>query len=71
MSELGGQMRALADTGHERALELKEKAEAFDVAAAGFYAEPQTIDVKKFMGAWARARRCYSECAGVPLIGGV
>ena len=27
------------------------------LAAAGFYADPQTVPVKSFMGHWARARR--------------
>ncbi len=68
MSDLGDKMRQLADSGHPRACELREKAAAFDDAAQGFYAEPQTVDVKRFMGAWARARRLWSETSGEPLI---
>jgi hypothetical protein len=65
---LHSKMRALADTGHPKAGELREKADAFEAAAKGFYSDPQTVPVQKFMGAWARARRLYSECSGEPLV---
>ena len=65
---LHDKMRALAEAGHPRAAELREKADAFQSAAEGLYAEPQTVDVKTFMGCWARARRLWSECSGDPLI---
>lgn len=68
MTDLSDKMRALADRDHPRATELRENARAFDVAAAGFYAEPQTVPAKSFMGAWARARRLWSECSGERLI---
>ena len=68
MTELSDKMRHLATRGHLRSEELIEKAEALDLAAAGFYAEPQTVPVRRFLGAWARARRCWSECSGEPLI---
>lgn len=68
MSDLQTNMRALADAGHEKADELREKAAAFEDAAIGFYGDPQTVTVKSFMGCWARARRLYSECSGEPLI---
>lgn len=61
-------MRALADKGHARAEELRTKADAFEAAIKGFYAKPQTVPVKSFMGAWARARLCWSECSGERLI---
>lgn len=67
-TELSGRMHALADAGHERAVELREKANAFDQATRGFYGEPQTVDVKSFMGAFARARRLWCVCTGEPLI---
>lgn len=67
MTDLSDKMRALAEH-HPRGAELIAKAKAFDDAAAGFYAEPQTVDVKKFMGCWARARRVYSDVSGDPLI---
>jgi hypothetical protein len=68
LTDLSKKMHALADTGHLRATELREKADEFDRNAAGFYAECQTCDVKTFMGSWARARRVWSECTGEPLI---
>ena len=68
MSTLGGQMRAVADRGHLRAEELREKAREFEEAAKGHFAEPQTVSTPEFMGAWARARRLYCACTGEPLI---
>jgi hypothetical protein len=68
MSALSDKMRELADLGHLRADELREKAEAFDVASSGFYAEPQTVEVKPFLGTWARARKVWCECSGEALI---
>lgn len=65
---LHGKMRELADNGHERAAELRAKAEEFEDKTRGFYADPQTCNVKSFLGAWARARRLWSECSGEPLI---
>lgn len=66
-TDLTDKMVALSKT-HARKDELLEKAEQFDVAAKGFYAEPQTVSVKSFMGAWARARRLYCECSGESLV---
>ncbi len=43
-------------------------ANAFDSASAGFYADPQTVHVAKFLGAWARARKEYCKYTGEPLI---
>ncbi|HQU12564.1 MAG TPA: hypothetical protein PLV07_13385 [Acidiphilium sp.] len=68
MTDLSDKMRALAETGHPRGGELREKADAFDVAAKGFYSAPQTVNVKSFMGAWARARRLWCDCTEEPLI---
>jgi len=61
-------MRALAETRPDDAAILKKRAAELDEASAGFYADPQTVDVKKFMGAWARARRLWCDCTGEPLI---
>ena len=67
MTALADKMRAAAP-GHLRETELIEKADAFDAASDGFYAEPQTVPVKSFLGAWARARKLWSEVSGEPLI---
>jgi hypothetical protein len=40
----------------------------FNDAAEGFYGTPQTVDVKTFMGCWARARRLWSEYSKEPLL---
>lgn len=67
-TDLSIRMHALADTGHSRAAELREKADAFDQATAGYWAEPQTVSVAKFMGAFARARRLWCDTTGEPLV---
>jgi hypothetical protein len=56
-------MRALADSGHPRAAELREKA-----------AEMEAVDfnekdaARRILAAWARARRLWCACTGEPLI---
>lgn len=67
-SPLGDKMRALAKSGHERADDLERLAHDMEVKAGGYYAEEQTVTAKQFVGAWARARRCWSECSGEPLL---
>ncbi len=68
-TDLSSKMRALADGGHKRAADLREKADAFDVAAKATFIPGAGMDAtKRMMGAWARARRCWSECTGEPLI---
>lgn len=69
MTEISDKMRALAETGHERAEELRSKADEFDAKTAAHYSEtggPETA--KSMLGAWARARRLWCECTGEPLI---
>ncbi|WP_439392570.1 hypothetical protein ACRQ5Q_24420 [Bradyrhizobium sp. PMVTL-01] len=65
---LSEKMHALADGGHARAAELREKADAFDAATQGFYAQPQTCTVQKFFGHHVRARRLWCDITGEPLI---
>lgn len=43
-------------------------ANKFTEAANGYYAEPQIVNIKQFMGCWARARRCWCEYTGEPLV---
>jgi hypothetical protein len=62
---LAQKMRKLADDGHPRAVELREKADAMETAATG---PSKTWDARKVLGAWARARRVWCECTGEPLI---
>jgi hypothetical protein len=62
-TDLSEKMHALADNGHHRAKELREKADKFDVATHGCMSvTPQTHTVAQLLGAWARANRVYSEC---------
>lgn len=65
-TDLSELMHALADGGHPRAAELREKADAFDAATHGFMvAQPQTHTVKQQLGTWARAHRLHCECTGL------
>lgn len=47
---------------------LRVRAVEFDRAAKGYFADPQTVPVKPFFGAWARARRAWCDYTGEPLI---
>ena len=68
-TDLSIKMRALADTGHERADELRAKADEFDAKTANHYGANGGPDTARSMlGAWARARRCWSECSGEALV---
>lgn len=68
MTPLSNNMRDLANSGHERASELREKAEALDIAVGTVNENPYALNIKKMFGAWSRARRVWSECSGEPLI---
>lgn len=48
--------------------ELRQLAEEFEKNVVGFYSEPQTVTVEKFMGSWARARKAWSDYTGEPLV---
>lgn len=65
-------MRALADTGHPQADLLRERADAFDLATHNNLHRPDGADgealTKSMLGAWARARRTWSEAAGEALL---
>lgn len=65
---LAQKMHALADSGHDRAAELRDKADAFDAAARGYYSDPPMVTAKSFLGAFARARRLWSDVSGEPLV---
>jgi hypothetical protein len=67
-TNLSIRMHNLADSGHERASELREKANAFDAAVVGYYSEPHTVSVAKLMGAFARARRLWCDITGESLV---
>lgn len=63
-TDLSELMRALADSGHARAADLREKADAFDAATNGTLASPPTHTIKQMVGTWARARRVWCDCTG-------
>ena len=68
-TDLAVKMIARADTDnlpHDH--EIRTRAAAFDEAAKGFYSDPQTCDVKRFVGCWARARRTWCDYTGEVLI---
>lgn len=66
---LGASMVARADAdGLPDDHALRRLAQAFNEATEGFYGEPQTVDVKTFMGHWTRARRAWCDYTGEPLI---
>lgn len=68
-TELSRQMRELANSGHERAEELRAKADEFDFKSTESLQEPVTEQkTKSMLGAWARARRLWNECTGRGLI---
>lgn len=69
-TELGRRMRDYARThpGKELPAGWFAAAEAFDNAAAGFFADPQTVPVGKFVGCFARARRMWCEVTGESLV---
>ena len=64
-SPMGAKMRALADSGHPRASELRAKADEFEATMA---VSDEKWDARKMLGAWARARRLWCDCTGEPLV---
>ena len=69
-TELGKRMRRFAEDNPYRQLpeDWHKTAEAFDNAAAGFFADPQTVSVGKFVGCFARARRMWCDVTGESLV---
>lgn len=65
---LAARMRALADAGHPRAAELRERATDLDQAVKAASASAASPEVRALLGAWARARRLWCETTGEPLV---
>lgn len=61
-TDLSIKMRARADAdGLPATHKLREHADKFDAATAGYWATPQTVNTMQFMGAWsAPAASCSS-----------
>lgn len=67
MTPLATNMHALAakpTTRPEDAARLRRLADEFEAASTN--ADP--FDAKRMLGAWARARRCWCELTGEPLV---
>jgi hypothetical protein len=70
---LGNSMRKLAP-GHSRELELLSAADAFELAtdrlsgSGNWHASRDPSAYKRFLGAWAKARKIYTECAGIGIM---
>jgi len=67
-TNLSNRMRALAKVRDDLPADWLDRAAEFDDATAGFFAEPQTVSVQKFMGTFARARRMWCEATGEDLV---
>lgn len=69
LTDLAGWMLARADAdGLPADHQLRTLAKAFDEATRGYMAEPQTVTVKDFMAAWARADRAWCDYSGEALV---
>lgn len=68
-TKLSQQIRQfVSNNSPENSDELLLWAEKFDEASAGYFASNQTVDVKTFLGTFAKTRRLYCEASGEPLI---
>lgn len=67
--DLPSRMRARADAdGLPADHELRTLADALDAAVVGFFGEPQTVPVARFVGSWARARTVWCAYSGESLL---
>lgn len=68
-TDLSKKMRAAADKeGYAADHEMRVLADKFDAAAQGFYSSPQTVSAPSFLGHFARARKCWCNYSGEPLV---
>lgn len=71
LTGLSGLMLARADADRLPAdHQLRVLATAFDDAARGYFAQPQTVPVKGFVAAWARADVAWHDYLGARPDGG-
>ena len=67
--DLCDRMRARADAdGLHAGHVLRVRADRLQRAVDGWMAYPPTATIDEFLGAWARARKSWSEYSGEPLI---
>jgi hypothetical protein len=67
-TNLSQRMRRLAKSRTDLPENWMKTADDFDAATLGFYSVPQTVDTKKFLGCFARARRMWCEATGESLV---
>lgn len=53
---------------HPEAASMSTEADALEEASRGFFTEDQTVDARRFLGCWARARRKWCDITGDPLV---
>lgn len=71
LTDLSGWMLARADADRLPAdHQLRVLATAFDDAARGYFAQPQTVPVRGFVADWARAYLAWRDYLGVRPDGG-
>ena len=68
LPSLAEKMRALADSGHPHAEELRRQADILEVDVKNAFGVDGDAAVRRMLGSWARARRCWSEATGEPLV---
>lgn len=68
-TKLAEEMIAKADAdGLPDDHQLRTKALDFNEAIQGYFSDPQTCDIRKFIGCWARARRAWCDYTGEALV---
>jgi hypothetical protein len=68
-TELSRRMRNRADNDKLPADHaMRTTAEAWDTASDGYFAVPQQVSTRAFVGAWARARRVWCDYTGEKLV---
>lgn len=48
--------------------DLRQKADAFEEATKGYFSDPQTVDVVKFMGLYAKVKLAWRDYSGEALV---
>jgi len=66
-TDLPGRLRAVG-RGRSDQQDFELMAVEFESAANGYFGEPQTCDVKRFVGTWARARKKLCSITGEALV---
>ncbi|GER16693.1 hypothetical protein [Variovorax boronicumulans] len=67
--DLSERMRSRADVDQLPADHmLRTLADALDEAVTGFYGTPQSVSVRRLVGAWARARMVWCAHTGESLL---